>query len=175
KDAEINREGAASLDELPELPLIPAAKLSAMMDDGTPALDVRPPEEFAAGHVPGSINIGLSGQFASWAGALLGLESRPVLIADSQARIDEARMRLARVGIEELSGYLEGGVSGWTQAGFSLAHLPQITAQDLNQRRRDPGDRKSTRLNSSHVAISYAVFCLKKKNRPSNAGEQTTN
>jgi len=160
QDAEINREGAASLDELPELPLIPAAKLSAMMDDGTPALDVRPPEEFAAGHVPGSINIGLSGQFASWAGALLGLESRPVLIADSQARIDEARMRLARVGIEELSGYLEGGVSGWTQAGFSLAHLPQITAQDLNQRRRDPGlhvldVRRAGEWEAGHVAEAH--------------------
>jgi len=160
QDAEINREGAASLDELPELPLIPAAKLSAMMDDGTPALDVRPPEEFAAGHVPGSINIGLSGQFASWAGALLGLESRPVLIADSQARIDEARMRLARVGIEELSGYLESGVSGWTQAGFSLAHLPQITAQDLNQRRRDPGlhvldVRRAGEWEAGHVAEAH--------------------
>ena len=101
-----------------------------------------------------------SGQFASWAGALLGLESRPVLIADSQARIDEARMRLARVGIEELSGYLESGVSGWTQAGFSLAHLPQITAQDLNQRRRDPGlhvldVRRAGEWEAGHVAEAH--------------------
>ncbi|HTC78824.1 MAG TPA: rhodanese-like domain-containing protein, partial [Terriglobales bacterium] len=95
-----------------------------------------------------------------WAGALLGLESRPVLIADSQARIDEARMRLARVGIEELSGYLESGVSGWTQAGFSLAHLPQITAQDLNQRRRDPGlhvldVRRAGEWEAGHVAEAH--------------------
>ncbi|HYL15625.1 MAG TPA: MBL fold metallo-hydrolase [Terriglobales bacterium] len=138
QDAEINRGGAAALTELPELPAIPAAKLRALMEEGIPALDVRPPEEFAAGHVAGSINIGLSGQFASWAGALLGLHSRPVLIADSQARIDEARMRLARVGIEELSGYLEGGLSGWSKAGFSLAQLPQMTVQDLHGRTGDP-------------------------------------
>src|SRR5438105_4171016 len=160
QDAEINRGGAAFLNELPELHAIPAAKLRVMMDDGASALDVRPQEEFAAGHVPGSIGIGLSGQFASWAGALLGLESRPVLIADSQARIDEARMRLARVGIEELSGYLESGVSGWTQAGFSLAHLPQITAQDLNQRRRDPGlhvldVRRAGEWEAGHVAEAH--------------------
>ena len=127
------------MDELPELSPVPAAKLRSMIDDGIPALDVRPPEEFAAGHVPGSINIGLSGQFASWAGSLLGLKSRPVLIADSQPRIDEARMRLARVGIEELSGYLDGGLSGWKQAGLPLEQLPQMTVQDLNQRRRGPG------------------------------------
>src|SRR5205085_6231865 len=73
QDAEINRGGAAFLNELPELHAIPAAKLRVMMDDGASALDVRPQEEFAAGHVPGSIGIGLSGQFASWAGSLLGL------------------------------------------------------------------------------------------------------
>jgi hydroxyacylglutathione hydrolase len=138
QDAEINRGGAAALTELPELPAISPAKLRAMMEEGTPALDVRPPEEFASGHVPGSINIGLSGQFASWAGALLGLHSRPVLIADAQARIDEARMRLARVGIEELSGYLEGALSGWSKAGFSLAQLPQMAVQDLHGRVGDP-------------------------------------
>jgi glyoxylase-like metal-dependent hydrolase (beta-lactamase superfamily II)/rhodanese-related sulfurtransferase len=137
QDAEINRSGAASLTELPELSPIPAEKLPRMIGEGIPALDVRPPEEFAAGHVPGSINIGLSGQFASWAGSLLGLKSRPVLIADSQERIDEARMRLARVGIEEITGYLEGGISGWRKAGFPLSQLLQMTVQDLHEGRPD--------------------------------------
>ncbi len=85
------------------------------------ALDVRPADDFAAGHVPGSINIALSGQFASWAGAVLGLSSHPVLIAATKDEISEARMRLARVGIENLSGYLEGGIEAWQQAGFELA------------------------------------------------------
>ena len=73
-----------------------------------------------------------SGQFASWAGAVLGLSSRPVLIADNADQISEARMRLARVGIEELAGYLDGGVAAWKQAGFELAQLPQITVEELN-------------------------------------------
>ena len=81
-----------------------------MLDRGVIALDVRPTEQFAAGHVPGSINIALSGQFASWAGAVLGLASRPVLIADNSDQLSEARVRLARVGIEDLSGYLDGGI-----------------------------------------------------------------
>jgi len=53
-------------------------------------------DEFAAGHVPGSVNIALSGQFASWAGTVLGLSSRPVLIGESSEQLSEARMRLAR-------------------------------------------------------------------------------
>lgn len=131
QDAEINREGAAALGELPALAPITAIALRAMLCEEVPALDVRPPDEFAAGHVPGSINIGLSGQFASWAGSLLGLASCPVLIADTRARIDEARTRLARVGIEDLAGYLQDGLGGWNEAGLPLATLPQITVQTL--------------------------------------------
>ena len=61
---------------------------------------MRPNEEFAAGHVPGSVNIALSGQFASWAGTVLGLMAHPVLIGASEAQVEEARLRMARVGIE---------------------------------------------------------------------------
>jgi len=134
EDAAINRAGATPLTELPELKPISATELKNMLERGAIALDVRPDDQFAAGHVPGSINIALSGQFASWAGAVLGLAARPVLIADTPEQRDEARLRLARVGIEELSGYLEGGPKGWTQAGFALVELPQITVQELNSR-----------------------------------------
>jgi hydroxyacylglutathione hydrolase len=131
QDAQINRNGAPALADLPTLTPIPAANLHAMIDQGLPALDVRPPDDFAAGHVPGSINIGLSGQFASWAGSLLGLTSRPVLIADTADQLDEARTRLARVGIEDLRGYLQDGVPGWKNSGFPVATLPQMTVQTL--------------------------------------------
>jgi len=68
------------------------------------ALDVRPGDDFAAGHVPGSVSIPLSGDFAFWAGSLLGLSSRPVLIAASEEQLSEVRTRLARVGIDDARG-----------------------------------------------------------------------
>ena len=77
EDAAINRAGAASLADLPELAPISATELKSMLERGAIALDVRPAEQFAAGHVPGSINIALSGQFASWAGAVLGTTAQP--------------------------------------------------------------------------------------------------
>jgi glyoxylase-like metal-dependent hydrolase (beta-lactamase superfamily II)/rhodanese-related sulfurtransferase len=134
QDAEINRAGATALSELPPLKAISPAELQGMLNNGSVALDVRAGEAFAAGHVPGSVNIALSGQFASWAGAVLGLGARPVLIAESEQQVEEARVRLARVGIEALSGYLDGGIAAWQQAGLPLATVAQISVDELNAR-----------------------------------------
>jgi hydroxyacylglutathione hydrolase len=136
QDAEINRQGAPALSALPELTAISAAELSKLLEESVIALDVRPNDQYAAGHVPGSVNIALSGQFASWAGAMLGLSSRPVLIADSDEQISEARMRLARIGLEAERGYLKDGIGGWKSAGFELAVLPQISPRELSERLR---------------------------------------
>jgi glyoxylase-like metal-dependent hydrolase (beta-lactamase superfamily II)/rhodanese-related sulfurtransferase len=132
QDAEINRTGAAALSDLPALPPIETAELQKLLAEGGIALDVRPGEKFAAAHVPGSINIALSGQFASWAGALLGLAAHPVLIADSPEAVAEARTRLARVGLEGVSGFLHRGIEAWRAAGLPLATLSQISPQALN-------------------------------------------
>jgi len=139
EDAEINRSGAATLTELPPLPRLSPTEVRALLRQNADVnvLDVRPGDVFASGHVPGSINIALSGQFASWAGGILGIHSRPLLVGDSDAQIEEARLRLARVGIEDLRGYLEGGVAAWQKAGLPLLKTAQISAQELNQKLRD--------------------------------------
>jgi len=139
KDAEINRTGAAALSELPPLRAISPPELDRMLQDGEIALDVRSADEFAACHVPGSVNIALGGQFASWAGTVLGLTAHPVLIADTDEQIEEARLRVARVGIEALDGYLSGGVAAWKKAGLPVATVSQITAEDLDVKLRAGG------------------------------------
>jgi hydroxyacylglutathione hydrolase len=156
QDAEINREGAAALSDLPELPPISPSALKSMLAEGVVALDVRPGDEFASGHVPGSINIALSGQFASWAATVLGLKARPVLIADSPEQLSEARLRLTRVGIEDPRGYLNGSVAAWKDAGFAIADVPQITAETLRDRLQDHGSqvldvRREPEWNAGHI------------------------
>jgi hydroxyacylglutathione hydrolase len=136
KDAEMNRAGAAPLSDLLPLCAIAPAELKIMLADGELALDVRPGDEFAAAHVPGSVNIALSGQFASWAGTVLGLTAHPVLIASSDEQLEEARLRLARVGVEVLDGYLQGGVAAWQQAGCAVGTIEQITPSELDARLR---------------------------------------
>ena len=134
KDAEINRTGAPALSDLPPLRAVAPIELEHMLQEGEIVLDVRAGDEFAAAHVPGSINIALSGQFATWAGTVLGLTASPVLIADTEQQIEEARVRVARVGIETLDGYLAGGVAAWRQVGLPVATIPQITVNELNVR-----------------------------------------
>ena len=136
QDAQINRRGAPALSDLPSLSSVEAVELKTLLAEGGMALDVRPGEQFAAGHVPGSVNIALSGQFASWAGALLGLSARPVLIAESPEKVSEARMRLARIGLEDARGYLKCGVSAWSEAGLPLSVLPQISVDALAKQLR---------------------------------------
>ena len=134
EDAEINRQGAAALDALAPLALLSPAEVKEQLERGATVLDTRTPEVFAAGHVPGAINIALSGQFASWAGALLGLGSCPILVAENAEKLAESRMRLARVGLDRVAGCLDDGVAGWKRAGYPLAELPQISAGELREK-----------------------------------------
>lgn len=131
QDAAINREGAPALDELPVLTAISPAELQYQIAQGVTAVDVRHQDDFAAGHVPNSISIPLGGQFASWAGAVLGLSADPALIGDTPEQVSEARLRLARVGIESVAGYLDGGIAAWKAAGLPMAQVPQFTVQEL--------------------------------------------
>jgi glyoxylase-like metal-dependent hydrolase (beta-lactamase superfamily II)/rhodanese-related sulfurtransferase len=136
EDAQINRVGAPALAEMHELPPIAAPELNELLQQGVFVLDVRPNSDFAVAHIPGSVNIALSGQFASWAGTIMGLSARPVLVADTPEQYAEARLRLARVGIEDPRGFLQGGVAAWKHAAFPVTSVPQITAQELSDRQR---------------------------------------
>lgn len=132
-DAQINRAGAPALADLPELTPVSAEQLKSLIENGALAVDVRPADEFAAAHVPGSINIPLSGQFASWAGTVVGLAARPVLIADSPEDLAEARIRLARIGLDEEAGYLQDGIKAWKKAEFELGSIENITVRNLER------------------------------------------
>ena len=99
---------------------------------GAWVLDTRPPQEFAAAHLPGAIHIALAGQFASWAGIVIGLDRELVLVGEDDEKVHEARTRLARVGIERVAGYLAEGIAGWTAAGLPMEQVPQISVTELH-------------------------------------------
>ena len=103
KSAARNLEGSSSLDELPAAREFSTEEL--LKFDGV-VIDVRKNDEYGAGHIPNSVNIGLGGQFASWAGTLIPIGTSLVVVADSKDQVDEAIMRLARVGHETVNGYI---------------------------------------------------------------------
>jgi rhodanese-related sulfurtransferase len=123
-DAELNRRGARSLEDITLRALAPA-EVSGLV------LDVRDAAEYGAGHIPGSINIGLSGQYASWAGTLVSANDEVTIVAADRTRAEEAVMRLARVGLENVAGYLDGGIDAWRAAGLPLDTIPQIDVSEL--------------------------------------------
>ncbi len=133
RDVDYNRRGAAPLESLPPLVALAAEDAQRRQQAGATILDTRGATEYASGHIPRSIQIGLGGQFASWAGVLLGLDREIVLVAEDMKTAEEARMRLARVGIERVAGALDGGIAGWAAAGLPLVMMRQITARDLHE------------------------------------------
>lgn len=133
KDVEINRHGALPIEELARPKSLKAAEVNKAMQDGTVVLDIRSGVEFAGGHIKGSLNIGLSGQFASWAGTLLELGKPVILVATDAATIDEAVVRLARIGIETVVGYQENGMLGWSDGGFEVVESLVITVDELKK------------------------------------------
>lgn len=136
RDAAINRGGAPALAGLPPLAELSPAAFEARAASGAVILDTRPPAKYLAAHIPGSVHIGLGGQFASWAGALLGVDARLLLVAEDPAAVEESRLRLARVGIEKLEGCLAGGILSWEKAGKPLAGIEEISVEILQERMR---------------------------------------
>ena len=127
-----NLAGAKSLADLPEPKRMSAQEVK---DFAGLILDVRTADEFGAAHVPNSLNIGLGGQFASWAGALFEADAPLVIVADASEKVDEAVMRLARVGIESVEGFLL--IDDWT---FPAARIEQISVEETNRRIFENGD-----------------------------------
>ncbi len=130
-DAETNRRGAAALADLPVPPALAPDAVERALAAGALVLDVREANAFLGGHVPDSVHIGLGGQFAPWAGALLPVDAPLVLVTESAEEVGEARMRLARVGLERVIGYLDGGVAAWEAAGRPVRAMTQMTVDEL--------------------------------------------
>jgi glyoxylase-like metal-dependent hydrolase (beta-lactamase superfamily II)/rhodanese-related sulfurtransferase len=139
-----NRAGAAPLEDLPPVPDLSAERVADLHAGGAILLDTRPWAQFAAAHIPGSINIALAGQFASWAARLLGIEhAEVVLVAEDAAAVAEARMRLARVGLESIAGAVAGGIMGWIDAGRRVESIDNIPAAEVSEWLESDGGHKT--------------------------------
>jgi hydroxyacylglutathione hydrolase len=122
-DAVLNTRERATLDNtlLQVLRPVPLAEFLSLAVAGAQVVDVRDPDRFARGHLRGSINIGLNGQFASWAGTVLDAD-RPILLIAPPGRDAEAALRLGRIGFDRIHGYLANGME-------ALAGRPDLIAQ----------------------------------------------
>ncbi|GAC1446267.1 MAG: rhodanese-like domain-containing protein [Pyrinomonadaceae bacterium] len=162
-DAELNRAGAGRLDELPPPRARAPHEVEDLCEGEYVVLDVRACEKFGAGHVPNSINIGLKGQFASWAGSLLSPTIQIIIVVESESEVKEAQMRLARVGLENVAGYLEGGIEAWKDAGLRVSSIAQLTVTELHELSSHQNGlqildvRRTNEYTSGHVPHAHNV------------------
>ena len=133
RDVELNRQGATAINQIPPPAPVSAPEVARLQAEGAIVLDTRPAMQFAVAHVPGSVHIGLSGQYASWAARILGLDKRIILAGEDADHLRESQLRLARVGIENVHAYLEDGIAGWISGGYELDYIPQITVQEFTE------------------------------------------
>ena len=125
-------------------------------------LDVRHQNEFAKGHIPKSIFIGIDGAFAPWAGSIIGNISQPILLITPKGREKETVTRLARVGFDNTLGYLEGGTEIWDKAGKNLDSVNSVDTDVLKQlMERDNikifDVRKPQEYQSEHVTNAFST------------------
>lgn len=131
----MNKKGIESFDTILKKGLVALSpgkieELMAVMSEAI-ILDVRDAADFQKGFIPRSINIGLHGDFAPWVGALLVDVKQPIILVTSAGEEEEAVTRLARVGFDNVIGYLEGGMDAWIKSGKEIDTVNRITADQF--------------------------------------------
>jgi rhodanese-related sulfurtransferase len=125
------RGGAPSIDAVIEKgtrALSPAEFQLVWEHEEALVIDTRRKEAFANSFIPGSIFIGLDDNFAPWVGTLVTDLQQPILLVVDEDRVEEAVVRLSRVGYDHSIGYLKGGVCAWKEAGFATSYLEEVSA-----------------------------------------------
>ncbi|HEX6227115.1 MAG TPA: MBL fold metallo-hydrolase [Chryseolinea sp.] len=158
EDARINKTGYDPIEEVIQANTKPLTveQFRQAVDNGALILDTRKADDFEKGFIPGSINIGLNGQFAVWVGTLIDIQKKLVIVTEP-GREAETVLRLARVGYEKIEGYLEGGPSAYNGQLEKIHSIPAAEAKGKSNGKATVLDvRKPNEWNVSH--IKDAVF-----------------
>ncbi|HEX6230213.1 MAG TPA: MBL fold metallo-hydrolase [Actinomycetota bacterium] len=162
--APINRAGPRVYGRVPLPPPLPAERVASLLSEGACLVDAREGSAFAAGHVPGSLNVPLEASFGSYVGWLVPFGSPVVLLLPGRGALEEAATQLFRIGYERLEGHLDGGVHAWRAEGRGLASYPTLEVEDLlgELDRGEAGDvvdvRQRTEWDEGHLDGSRHVF-----------------
>ncbi len=135
-NVKMNKEGYDDIDAILKRgtqALSPDAFEAAANETGAIVLDVRNEQNYAKGHIPRSIFIGLDGDFAPWVGALIADVKQPILLVTPEGKEEETVTRLSRVGFDNALGYLKGGFEAWKKAAFEYDTVTSIQATTFRE------------------------------------------
>jgi len=130
-DAVLNTKERRTLDTMLEDQLKPLAVdvVLALQSTGAQVLDVRDPAEYARAHLVGSLNIGLNGSYATWAGTVLD-KDKPIVIVAEPSKEAQAAMRLGRIGFDSIVGYLRDGIGALEATPHLMTGTERVTPAD---------------------------------------------
>lgn len=133
-NVKLNKEGYLPVDEV----LSKSKKKwsvqeleKALENENVTILDVRHQSDFAKGHIPSSIFIGIDGGFAPWVGAVLKDVNQKIILVTEENRLNEVITRLSRVGFDNVLGYLDGGIKAWESSGKQVGTVQTIDPIDF--------------------------------------------
>jgi hydroxyacylglutathione hydrolase len=129
----LNAAGATPIEDLPAPQPLSPAQVHALDSTQSILLDLRTPEAFAAGHVPGAIHIGAGASLPLWAGWLLD-PARPITLMSETGDDPDSRLALARVGLDHVTGFLAEGMSAWRAAALPERIIPLLSPVEVEER-----------------------------------------
>ena len=134
-NVKLNKEGYENVEDIIKEAAAYDAKTFELIANETDVLilDVRHQDDYAKGHIPKSIFIGIDGGFAPWVGALIVDIKQPLLLVTPLGKEEETILRLARVGYDNTLGYLKGGFDAWKSAGLEYDTVSSVSAETLEK------------------------------------------
>jgi glyoxylase-like metal-dependent hydrolase (beta-lactamase superfamily II)/rhodanese-related sulfurtransferase len=165
ENVRLNKEGYQSFDKILKQGLrsLSPAEFEVLANEiGALILDTRDARSFGKGFIPNSINIGLDGSFAPWVGALIPGVEHPLLIVADPGREDEVVTRLARVGFENVYGFLNGGFESWMKEGREFDTVPSVSPSVLERKMKKSNValidvRKTGEYQAEHVETAVNI------------------
>lgn len=131
----VNSTGPAILNGIPGDRAIAPAEFRRMVGSGDAVvIDVRRPEAFGGAHIHGAFSIGADDKLAMWAAWIVPYDRPILLVGDDGSSHEEVRRALVRVGLDNVGGYLGGGMKAWIEAGYQQAHVAQISVDELHEK-----------------------------------------
>lgn len=129
---ELNAAGPPLLADRPPPPALPPRRFCRRLEGDAVAVDLRDQLAYGGGHLPGSFGLGADGDLTAWAAWVVPYETPILLVAEHPGQVGDAVRRLARVGLDRVEGWLEGGITAWREAALPLLETAQRTPRQLH-------------------------------------------
>lgn len=127
----LNADGPPLLRGIPGGQALDVFEFRALLNEGAAVLDVRRLEAFGGAHIPGAFHVMAGPTFGLWAPWVVPYDRPVLLVGDPGSNLEQERRALIRVGLDDLRGYLRGGMAAWMEAGYEQSQLPQISVREL--------------------------------------------